>query len=68
MGMDEAQRIAALKAKTETLKKYGGRMVVRGRCLTMEFDTKEGERAYWAMIRKKAFAKAGKFLYNTCIK
>lgn len=45
----------AIKRKQEGLAQYGGKMVVSGRGnLRIEFETKEGEKAYYTMIRKKA--------------
>ena len=48
-----------IKKKQDELEKYGGRMKVIGRgTLIHEFDTKEGEVAYWKMIREKANQRA----------
>lgn len=45
----------AIKRKQEVLAKYGGKMVVSGRGnLRIEFETKEGEKAYYDMVREKA--------------
>lgn len=52
---EDEQLFEQLRKTNETLKKFGGRKVVRGRgALHTEFDTKEGRIAYQRHVLKQA--------------